>query len=270
LTNDFDQAKEFAKQLNKLNVQRRELEKEIRLQAFDDLKEYKLDDQQKLPFGICLVNKDWHQGVVGIVASKIVHHINRPTIVFSYLDELNLKGSARSIHGLNMRHVLDNIATQNPGLITKFGGHAMAAGLTLTLANYEKFQQLFDAEVRKNLTEDDLQRKIITDGELVAEDLSLGLIELLRQAGPWGQGFPEPLFDNKFNILEQRLLSDKHLKLKLQLGDSKAIDAIAFNVDNNVWPNHRCEQIHAVYRPTINNYNGWESVQLIIEHLEAI
>jgi single-stranded-DNA-specific exonuclease len=269
LTDDYDHANKMARELNELNNERRVIEQEMRKEALSILSDYEVDEDKALPFGLCLHNENWHQGVVGIVASRLKDRLHRPVVAFALQEENLLKGSARSVPGLHVREVISEISIKHPGLIVKFGGHAMAAGLNIAKDNYSQFAQLFDEEVRSRLNEEDLQGKFISDGKLEKDDLSFELAELLRSAGPWGQGFSEPLFDGKFRLLQQRIVGDKHLKLRLEL-DSQIIDAIAFNVDIAVWPNKQCENVYAVYRLGVNEYLGKRSLQLVVECLEMV
>lgn len=272
LAKDYDVALTLATQLDELNQERREIESEMQQQALIALK--KLDLKKNLPIGLCIYDETWHQGVIGILASRIKEQYHRPVIAFAKASETSvdevIKGSARSIKGLHIRDVLDAIASQHPNLISKFGGHAMAAGLSLPLANYAKFCEAFDAEVKKHLTEADLRNDVLSDGELSLSDFNLATAELIQAAGPWGQNFPEPLFDGEFQIISQRLVGSKHLKMVLGLSDQLQIDAIAFNINVEEWPNHRCEKIRAAYRLDINEYMGRQSLQLLIEHLYAV
>ena len=266
LTDDASQARTIALQLNELNDTRRLIEADMRKQAFEAINNLHLEGE--LPTGLCLYDAGWHQGVVGILAARIKDKFHRPVIAFAKANDNEIKGSARSITGLHIRDVLENIAIQNPDLITKFGGHAMAAGLNLELNKYQDFATIFAAEVSKHLTAEDLAGYIYTDDELQPEDMRLEIAELLRNAGPWGQGFPEPLFVGKFNIIQQRLVGQKHLRLALQVsGDTEIINAIAFNVDLSIWPNYRCENIEAVYKLDVNEYQGNRSLQLLITHI---
>jgi single-stranded-DNA-specific exonuclease len=226
------------------------------------------------PAGVCIYNPAWHQGVIGILAARIKERLHRPVIAFADAGvdgegEPQLKGSARSIAGLHIRDVLDTVATRNPGLISRFGGHAMAAGLSLRTRDYPQFCAAFAAEVTALLTEDDLQARILTDGEVRAEELTLSTAQLLRELGPWGQGFPEPSFDGEFEILQQRMLGAKHLKLVLCPPGCRqqALDAIAFNVDPALWATCNVARISAVYRLDVNEYRGQRSLQLVLEHL---
>ena len=181
------------------------------------------------------------------------------------------KGSARSIPGLHIRDALDAVATAHPELISKFGGHAMAAGLSLEAKHYPAFAKAFDAEVKRQLTRADLEAEIVTDGELTPEELSLETGHLLRESGPWGQHFPEPLFQGEFYIVQQRIVGKKHLKLLLAVDKQKQqlIDAIAFNVDTDIWPNPNVDKIQLVYKLDINVWQGRESVQLMVETILA-
>lgn len=268
LASNDDDALALAKELDHLNVERRSIEKSMRDQAKEAVKSLHLD--KKLPYGLCLYDETWHQGVIGIVASRIKDQVFRPVIAFAKVDDKEIKGSARSVDGVHIRDVLVEVDAKNPGLILKFGGHSMAAGLSLLKENYTKFTQSFDKVVRQFLSEDQLQGKIYSDGDLQSEEINLDLAQLLNEAGPWGSGFPEPLFDNVFKVVNQRLLKEKHLKLMLEIEGLGFIDAIAFNVDTKIWPNYRCEKIHAAYKLDINEWQGKRSVQLIIDYLQPI
>jgi single-stranded-DNA-specific exonuclease len=224
------------------------------------------DDE--LPLGLCLFEPDWHQGVIGILAARIKERFHRPVIAFARSGEGELKGSARSVTGLHIRDALDAVAAQHPGLIDKFGGHAMAAGLSLAEANYSTFAAAFNKEVARHLSTDDLTGIIYSDGELSEQELSLDTAQLLRDASPWGQGFPSPLFDGDFRVVSQRVVGEKHLKMTLQPAHSDSrIDGIAFNTA--VLP-AGCQQVHMAYRLDANEYRGIVSPQLIVEHIEAL
>jgi single-stranded-DNA-specific exonuclease len=231
-----------------------------------------LDDSEALPYGVCLYDPDWHQGVIGILASRIKERLFRPVIAFAPAGDGQIKGSARSVAGLHIRDVLDAIASGCPGLLSKFGGHAMAAGLSLAEADFEAFSQAFDAEVRRHLAAADLRGVVLSDGQLQAQQLSLALAEQLRNAGPWGQGFPEPVFDGAFFIRQSRIVGDKHLKLVLEpetTGQpSSPIDAIAFNTLPADLPDTQ-GLIHCAYRLDVNEFRGQRTVQMIVEHIEA-
>jgi single-stranded-DNA-specific exonuclease len=265
LTDNYNVALAIAEQLDSLNHERKSIEGEMREQAFKILDDLQLDATM-LPTGISIYDETWHQGVIGIVASRIKDKYHRPTIAFAPANDDEIKGSARSIPRLHIRDCLDLIAKQHPDLIQKFGGHAMAAGLSIAKNNFEKFKKIFAEQVKLLAAEDDLQQKIHTDGELQAQEFNLTFARQLQQAGPWGQGFPEPVFNGVFDIIDQRIVGNKHLKLILGL-DNKQINAIAFNVDLNKWPNHRNTTINIVYRLEINEFNNLQSLQLIIDFI---
>ncbi|MBI3345270.1 MAG: single-stranded-DNA-specific exonuclease RecJ [Gammaproteobacteria bacterium] len=267
LCDDYSQALTMAQRLDELNRERRSIESEMQIQALDALKAMRLDTE--LPYGLCLFDPDWHQGVIGILAGRIKERTHRPVIAFALSNEHEIKGSARSVPGLHIRDALDSVAAQHPGLLSKFGGHAMAAGLTLRRADYDAFSAAFDREVRKHLTETELQRVMLSDGGLSADELQLELAEALRSAGPWGQGFPEPLFDGIFEVVSQRIVGDKHLKLVLRYpDDSKIFDAIAFNFTHE--GSRPLRRARIAYRLDVNEYRGQRSLQLLIEHLETV
>lgn len=270
LTDDPQKAYQLASQLDTFNRQRRTLEAEMQEQAHAALS-HVIGKQSDLPFGISLFEETWHQGIIGIVASRIKEKYHRPVIAFAAVSEDEIKGSGRSIAGVHIRDLLDAIATQNPGLISKFGGHAMAAGLSIAKKDFPTFARVFNESVEKIVDSELLQDYIITDGDLAASELTLSAAELLSQAGPWGQAFPEPCFDGHFIILEQRLVGEKHLKLSLEMpGSNRVYDAIAFNIDLSIWPNERMTSIHAAYRLDVNEFQGRRRLQLIIEYLEPL
>ena len=268
LSDDIAVAHDIAQQLDEINHARRDIEADMKQQAMTILDSMHLDENKSLPFGLCLFDKNFHEGVVGIIASRIKDQWNRPVIVFAKTDDGLLKGSGRSIKGLHIRDALDNIATKHPDLISKFGGHAMAAGLTIAEANYDLFIDAFDEEVRQHLCEDDLQGVVMSDGELLDTELSMNTAEELRYAGPWGQTFPEPVFDGVFNIINKRIVGEKHLKLSLQPeGSNLQIDAIAFNTTDEDWsPEQR--QANVAFRLDVNVFRGNKSLQLMVEHIE--
>ncbi len=271
LTDNPGLAKDLALELDQLNHERKNIENGMQQQALAALNQIHLKPDQQMPWGLCLYKKDWHQGVIGILASRIKERFHRPVIAFAPAEKGEIKGSARSIPGFHIRDALDAVASRHPGLITKFGGHAMAAGLSLPAEKYESFQQAFDKEARRLLTIDDLTGELHSDGELAQNDIDLPLAKLLRDAGPWGQGFPEPLFDGEFEVLDQRLVGEKHLKLTLGFPASKrVIDAIAFNVDLQKWPNKNARRIYLAYKLDVNEFRGVQNPQLMVEHLEAV
>ncbi len=270
LTDDEPTAMRLAQELNDLNVERREIEQGMQQEALKSLADLKLD-ASAMPYGLCLFDATWHQGVIGILASRIKDKYHRPVIVFADAGGGTIKGSARSVRGVHIRDVLDAIAKRNPDLISKFGGHAMAAGLSFQRADYKTFTTAFDEEVRKHLTAEDLQGEVYTDGELSHNDFNLGMAELLRDAGPWGQAFPEPVFYGEFILHEQRIVGQNHLRLKVQLPEGKKVyTGIKFNIDLKQWPNHRAQKVNLAYKLDINEYNNVRSLQLMVEHIEAL
>lgn len=267
LTESPQRAMELATTLNELNQERKGIEQEMQQQALDLLAGLQLDDAE-LPYGLSLYEPEWHQGVIGILASRIKERTYRPVIAFAQGDEGELKGSARSISGFHVRDGLDAIAARYPQLLRKFGGHAMAAGLTIRASDLSLFQQAFDEEVRRQLSEKDLQQQVLTDGELTAADMNLELAEMLRNAGPWGHHFPEPLFEGQFSLLQQRIVGQRHLKMVLMEPTSgMAIDAIQFNADMELWPDEQITRVRVIYRLDVNEFRGQKSVQMLVDHL---
>ncbi len=265
LSEDADGALWRAQQLEQLNQDRKHIEQSMQREALVQLKDLPLDN---LPFGLCLFEPEWHQGVIGILASRMKERYHRPVIAFADAGGGLLKGSARSIPGLHIRDTLDAVAARFPELISKFGGHAMAAGLSLQAIHYEAFAKAFDAEVRRQLTADDLTGRIYSDGCLAAHEFDLQLAQQLRHAGPWGQRFPEPLFHGDFKIISQRLVGEKHLKLVLQSAqNAPALDAIAFNIDLDVWPNPTIRHAQVAYTLDINEFRGNQSLQLMVSSI---
>lgn len=269
LCDDSAQVRAYARTLNQLNEERKSIEKDMQVQALSALNKLNTQLQGELPKGLCMFDESWHQGVIGILASRIKDRFHRPVIVFAPGQEGELKGSARSIAGLHVRDALALVDARYPGLIQKFGGHAMAAGLTLPCSSLQLFTKAFDEVVSEKVTDAQLQQNLLSDGELTHDEFTLETASLLRDSGPWGQAFPEPLFDDCFRILEQRIVGDKHLKLRL-VKNEKILDAMAFFVDTSEWPNHRCETIRAAYRLDVNEYKGRRNIQLIIEHMESV
>jgi single-stranded-DNA-specific exonuclease len=270
LTDDPDHALELARMLDGLNQERRGIEQDMQQQALNSLARLELDAAE-LPMGLCLYDESWHQGVIGILASRIKERVHRPVIAFAPGDDGEIKGSARSISGFHIRDGLDAIAARYPGLLTKFGGHAMAAGMTLATDSFAAFSAAFDEQVRLQLDAAALTRRLLTDGALRAADMSVELAEVLREGGPWGQLFPEPLFDGEFGLLQQRIVGQRHLKLVLmEPGSGLAIDAIWFNIDTALWPDTSVQRVRVVYRLDVNEFRGQRNLQLMVEHLEAI
>jgi single-stranded-DNA-specific exonuclease len=271
LCDDISEARLRAAELNRLNQERRSIEQGMKDEAMQIIDELPLHDASDMPVAITLYQGGWHQGVIGILASRIKERLHRPTIAFADGDSGELKGSARSIPGIHIRDILDAVATRHPGLITRFGGHAMAAGLTLPRAQYEAFSSAFVAEVALHAQAVDLQAVLESDGKLSAQDFQLSLATELRFAGPWGQHFPEPMFDGVFYIVSQRLVAEKHLKLVLTPdGSEQLLDAIAFNVELAQWPDESVQQVHVAYRLDVNEYRGQRSLQLMVEQLSPV
>ena len=268
MTEDPAEAASLAQRLQGLNQDRRVIEREMQNEAMQFLANLPLDDDREPPIALTLYQGGWHQGVIGILASRIKDRLHRPVIAFADGDGDELKGSARSIAGVHIRDILDAVATRHPGLITRFGGHAMAAGMTLRRDDYEAFSAAFVAEVARHAADVELQAVIESDGELEPTDFQLDVAATLRYAGPWGQHFPEPVFDGTFDIVSQRLVGEKHLKLVLSLpGKPLVLDAIAFNVDLDTWPNASIESAQIAYRLDVNEFRGQRNVQLVVEHL---
>ncbi len=267
LVDDHAVAGEIAAELDALNRERRSIEAQMQQQALTVLQNIHLNPAE-LPRGLCLFDDSWHQGVIGLVAARIKERTHRPVIAFAPSNEHEIKGSARSVPGLHIRDVLDAIAARHPEILKKFGGHAMAAGLTLRREDFAAFHRAFVEEVSQQLSDDDLQGKILSDGELASTDFTLALAEVLREAGPWGQGFPSPVFDGCFDVVNKRVVGEKHLKLVLRtINNDKTLDAIAFNVvHGQTVPDYSF--IRAAYRLDVNEYQGQRTLQLIIEHLE--
>ena len=265
LCDDERQARQLAIRLDELNQERKEIQQDM-----NDVAEHETDilaEQGDLPYGLSLYKEDWHQGVVGILASRIREKWNRPVIAFANDRDGLIKGSARSVKNLHIRDLLESIAAESPGLITSFGGHAMAAGLSIHRSRFKEFSLKFDELVRRRLTEDDLRGDILTDGSLSESDISLTLAREVVAGGPWGQEFPEPLFDGVFDIHDRRIVGEKHLKLRLApTGTGKTFDAIAFFTTEDDLP-REAGQVEVAYRLDVNEYFASPGVQMIIEHI---
>ena len=256
------EARERAETLHRLNRERRDIEQSMEHDALEQLATLELDSDA-LPFAMVLFDPGWHQGVIGILASRVRERVHRPTVIFAEVGEGMLKGSGRSIPGLHLRDVLDLVATRHPGLLSKFGGHAMAAGLTLAKGDLNRFTDALEAAVAETLSHVPPQAVEDSDGALGAGDLGLQLAESLSAGGPWGQHFPEPAFDGVFDVLQHRIVGEKHLKLTLSV-EGAEIGGIAFNIDVNGWQARPLKRIHALYRLDINEYRGERNPQLVI------
>ena len=273
LAEDPSEASRLAETLAKLNEERREIEQRMQLEAIDIAAGIRFGDDGSESLGLCLFDESWHQGVVGLVAGRIKDRLHRPVIAFARAEDGSLRGSARSIAGVNIRDALDSIATRHPGLIDKFGGHAMAAGMSLPEGSFAAFRTAFAAEIAARTDNESLTGVIYSDGALSAAELSLDTARVLRGAGPWGQGFPEPIFDGDFQIVEARIVGDKHLKLRLGAIDGSAggdpIEAIAFGYIGGAAEDpqlRRGARIKLAYRLEVNDYRGSERVQLNCQH----
>lgn len=267
MTDDISQARVLASELDALNQTRKEIEQGMQSEALALCQ--KLERQQTdLPLGLAFYHPEWHQGVVGILASRLKDRFHRPVIAFAPAGDGTLKGSGRSVAGLHLRDALERLDTLHPGMMLKFGGHAMAAGLSLEEAQFDLFRQRFAALVAEWLDGESLQGVIWSDGALQPAEFSLQTAELLREGGPWGQAFPEPAFDGRFKLLQQRLVGERHLKVMLEpLGGGPLIDGIAFNVNTSLWPDSSVREVELAFKLDINEFRGNRSVQLIIDHL---
>lgn len=269
LTQNQAMADQYATELNALNQERRLIEADMQAQAIVYVDRLQLDASE-LPWGLALFQPDWHQGVVGLVASRIKDRVHRPVIAFAQADEGTLKGSARSIPGLHIRDALARVDSEQPGLIDKFGGHAMAAGLSLKKDRFAGFSEAFDQVVHSMLSRDQLSPVVHSDGGLDHTDLNVDVARVLANCGPWGQAFPEPLFDGEFRILHRKVLQEKHLKFSLAPVDGgRSVDAIIFNIEPDEWPQDG-EYFHIAYSLDVNAYQGMERAQLMIKALLAV
>ena len=264
LTDDQALAAQYAATLDQINRERREIEATMRDQAFayvDSL------DARRLPGCVCLYQADWHQGVVGLIASRVKERCHRPVIAFAKESDGFLKGSARSVSGVHIRDLLESISSARPGLIDKFGGHAMAAGLTISESAFDEFKELAATQLSRLYPDADFSGAILSDGVLPNDALNLPFARGLREAGPWGSGFPEPMWSGDFDVLEQRTVGEKHLKLRVRpAAGGAALDAIAFN---QAGPAFR-GVVQLAYRLDVNEYRGVESAQLIVEQITSL
>jgi single-stranded-DNA-specific exonuclease len=277
LAEDALTAGRLAAQLSRLNEERRDIEQRMQLEAVDIAAGLRFDALGAEALGLCLFDETWHQGVVGLVAGRIKDRVHRPVVAFARAEDGSLRGSARSIAGVHIRDALDHIAARHPGLIVKFGGHAMAAGMTLAEADLDRFRAAFAAEIAARADAETLTGVVHSDGELQQADLCMHTARALRGGGPWGQGFPEPVFDGEFQIVDARVVGSRHLKLSLRAGGvdrgADLLDAIAFGYIGG--PSDDAElragsNAHLVYRLEINEYRGAERVQLNCQHVERM
>jgi len=291
LADDAAQATRLANMLAKLNTERREIEQRMQAEALELATEQRLADQGDA-LGVCLFDESWHQGVVGLVAGRIKDRLHRPVIAFARAEDGSLRGSARSIAGVNIRDALDAIATRRPGLIDKFGGHAMAAGMSLQPDKLAEFRSAFATEIAARVDAESLNGVIYSDGALSPEEMCVDTARVLRSAGPWGQGFPEPIFDGEFRIVEMRIVGDRHLKMNLRAAPGTAaipdglapvctapvctaspIEAIAFGYLGGSAQDARLEPgsaLQLAYRLEINEYRGVQRMQLNCQHFVRV
>ncbi|HEX5162648.1 MAG TPA: single-stranded-DNA-specific exonuclease RecJ [Steroidobacteraceae bacterium] len=268
LSDSESEALSLATRLDQLNAERREIEAKMQDAALNAVARLR-DPDGPVRHGVCLFDAGWHQGVVGLVASRIKDRVRRPVIAFARAGDGQLRGSARSVPGIHIRDVLDRIAARNPELISRFGGHAMAAGLSLEEARLDAFALAFDAEVAELRDPSIPSNRVETDGELTTEEIALETAQALRDGGPWGQAFPEPCFDGRFAVKNARVVGDKHLKMWVTTADrSRHFDAIAFNFkgveEAAALPDG---DVRLVYRLDINEYKGERRLQLLVDHV---
>lgn len=267
LSDNIGEARQLANELDALNQTRKEIEQGMQAEALT-LCEKLERSSEALPGGLAMYHPEWHQGVVGILASRIKERFHRPVIAFAPAGDGTLKGSGRSIQGLHMRDALERLDTLYPGMMIKFGGHAMAAGLSLEEARFDDFQQRFGELVTEWLDPALLQGEVVSDGPLAAADMTMEIAQMLRDAGPWGQMFPEPLFDGRFRLLQQRLVGERHLKVMVEpVGGGPLLDGIAFNVDTACWPDNGVREVQLAYKLDINEFRGNRSLQIIIDNI---
>ncbi len=272
ITDDAAEATRLAARLSALNEERREIERRMQAEAVDIAAALSAAADGGA-LGLCLFDPSWHQGIVGLVAGRIKDRLHRPVIAFAPAEDGSLRGSARSIPGIHIRDALDGVAARHPGLLVKFGGHAMAAGLSLARENLPAFRAAFAAEIALRADADNLTGWVLSDGELERNEIALRTALALRAAGPWGQGFPEPVFDGEFDVLETRIVGERHLKLKVRAATGcESIDAIAFGYLGSAAESlaiARGARVRLAYRLEVNEYNGMERVQLNCQHLES-
>ena len=276
MADSLEQALPIAARLDQLNRSRKNIENEMLEQANLDLSSYLEQaelsiDKEKRPVTMCLFDPEWHQGVIGILASRVKDKINRPTIVFARDDDSidpSIKGSARSVKGVHIRDALALLDSKHPGLIEKFGGHAMAAGLSIKQKNFKKFAEFFHQCVELQLQGDLIKDEILTDGGLEVHELSMEFAHELRKIGPWGQGFLEPVFDDKFEVIKSRIVGGEHLKLVVKKGNL-CLDGIFFRCPEKLQAQEG-DCVHLVYKLDINEFRGNRTVQLMIEQLEMV
>ncbi|MDH5583138.1 MAG: DHHA1 domain-containing protein, partial [Gammaproteobacteria bacterium] len=263
-TDNAETANEYARILNQINGERRDIEATMREQAFRYVDRL---GQQRWPDCVCVYDSSWHQGVVGLIAARVKERCHRPAIAFAREDTRYLKGSARSVQGVHIRDLLEAIATARPGLIEKFGGHAMAAGLTIAESALDDFKRIAAEQMRRLYPDADFSGAIVTDGALPQSALSLSFARSLRDAGPWGSAFPEPMWSGDFDIVEQRTVGENHLKLRVRSAEGgNVVDAIAFGQAGDVYRG----VVQLAYTLDVNEFRGVENPQLIVEQIAPL
>jgi single-stranded-DNA-specific exonuclease len=269
LADDEESAQRFAARLDALNEERRAIEARMQQEALGAVRALREPAGPVQRSGVCLFDESWHQGVVGLVASRVKERVRRPVIAFASADATTLRGSARSTPGIHIRDVLDSIAARHPGLIDRFGGHAMAAGLTLERAKLDEFARAFDEEVARCPAGAMAANAVETDGELAVTEIALDTAEALRAGGPWGQAFPEPSFDGLFSVRSARVIADRHVKMWVEVPRSgRSFDAIAFNhLEDGTAFEPPVGALQLVYRLEVNEYQGERRLQLLVDHL---
>ena len=269
LTADGAEARALAGRLAALNAERRDIEARMQGEALAQVDALLGSLEGTLPAGLCLFDAGWHQGVIGLVASRVKERVHRPVIAFAPADPGWMKGSARSVAGLHVRDVLDAVAAHHPGLLEKFGGHAMAAGMTLREERLADFRAAFAEEVARAAGADVLSGDLHTDGPLEPGEFNADTAVALREGGPWGAGFAEPAFDGRFGVLETRVVGGRHLKLRLRASSGELVDAIAFrHLDDPAAAVLRAQDtIDLVYRAALDEYGGARRLQLVSEWL---
>jgi single-stranded-DNA-specific exonuclease len=269
LSDDAANAKALAADLAQLNTDRRDLEAKMQLEALTLVDARVAELAGQVPAGVCVYDPHWHQGVIGLVASRVKDRLHRPVIAFAPAEPGWVKGSARSVAGVHIRDVLDAIATRQPGLLDKFGGHAMAAGLSLRESSLPVFEREFALEVGRWIDEDTLAGHLHTDGELQPGEFNVATADAIRCGGPWGAGFPEPAFDGQFGVIDARIVGSRHLKLRLRADSGEVVDAIAFrHLDDSNAPAIRPKsRVELVYRAAVDEYSGVPRLQLVTEYL---
>lgn len=263
LSEEYEEAMHYAGLLNNLNNDRKFIETNMSISADEQVNQYANNSNS-----YCLFDKTWHEGVTGIIAGRIKEKLHRPVVIFAMSEDKTLKGSIRSINGIHIKEVLDTIAINNPSLMIKYGGHAMAAGLSIHFEKFNEFKDEFDSNVRERLTDDICNNTIYTDGELLDDNLTLEVALLIEEHGPWGHMFPEPVFFNRFFLIDVKVVGAKHLKLKLKTEGGKILDGIYFKSADKLTEILSKDSFMAVYNLNINRYGGYQRLSLNIQYIK--